>query len=76
MEYRHLIADTRYRKIWKPTYGKEVGRLEQGVPGIVDGTNAFIFIYKNKVPSDRWKDVTYGIICANYRQEKPDPHRI
>ena len=73
MEYRHLIADPNYRKIWKPAYGKEVGRLAQGVPGIVDGTNTFIFLYKNEVPADRWKDVTYGRICANYCPEKSDP---
>ena len=53
MEYRHLISDPKYRKICKPAYGKQVGRLSQGVPGIVDGTNTFIFIYKNEVPSDR-----------------------
>ena len=29
-----------------------------------------------QVPTDRWKDVTYGRICANYRPEKDDPNRI
>ena len=76
MEYRHLISDPKYRKIWKPAYGKEVGRLEQGLPGVFDGTNTFIFIYKNKVPDNRWKYVTYGRICANYCPEKSDPYRI
>ena len=55
MEYRHLIADPKYRKIWKPAYFKEVSRLSQGVPGIVDGTNTFICKYKHEVPTDRWK---------------------
>ena len=73
MEYRPLIADSKYINIRKPAYGKEVGRLAQGVTVIVDGTNTLIFIYKNEVSADRWKDVTYGRICANYRPEKSDP---
>ena len=76
MEYRHLIANPKYRKIWKPAYGKEIGRLAQGIPGVVDGTNTMIFIDKSQVPSDRWRDVTYGRICANFRPEKDDPNRI
>eukprot|EP00804_Cyclotella_cryptica_P025711 CCRYP_002912-RA/>CCRYP_002912-RA protein AED:0.45 eAED:0.45 QI:0/0/0/1/1/1/2/0/112 len=28
------------------------------------------------VPQDRWKDVTYGRIVANFRPEKEDPYRI
>ena len=76
MEYCYLISNPKYRKIWKPAYGKEVGCMAQGVPGIVDGTNTFIFICKNEVPADRWKEVTYGRICANYCPEKSDPYRI
>ena len=76
MEYRHLISNPKYINIWKPAYGKVVCRLAQGVPGVVDVTNTFIFIYKNEAPTDIWKDVTYGRICANYRPEKTDPYRI
>ena len=76
MEYRHLIADPKYRNIWKPAYGKYFFCLAQGLPDIVDGTNTLIFIYKNEVPADRWKDVTYGRICANYRPEKSDTYHI
>ena len=76
MEYRHLVANPKYREIYKPAYGKELGRLAQGIPGIVQGTDTIVFIHKNEVPSDRWKDVTYGRICANFRPEKEDPHRI
>ena len=76
MEYRHLIANPKYRPIWKPAYGKEIGRLAQGIPGVVEGTNTMVFIPRNEVPEDRWRDVTYGRICANYRPEKDDPYRI
>ena len=34
------------------------------------------FINKNSMPSDRWKDVTYGKIIVNYRPEKEDPYRV
>ena len=76
MEYRHLIANPAYRPIWKPAYGKEIGRLAQGMPGIVEGTDTIVFIFKDEVPNDRRRDVTYGRICANYRPEKDDPYRI
>ena len=70
MEYRHLLANPKYRPIWKPAYGKEIGRLAQGIPGVVEGTDTIVFIEKGDVPRERWKDITYGRICANYRPEK------
>ncbi|KAL7526224.1 hypothetical protein ACHAXR_001382 [Thalassiosira sp. AJA248-18] len=76
MEYRHLLADPKYRKTWSAAYGKELGGLAQRIPVVVEGTNTIVFIEKSQVPADRWKDVTYGRICANYCPEKDDPNRI
>eukprot|EP00804_Cyclotella_cryptica_P001906 CCRYP_007349-RB/>CCRYP_007349-RB protein AED:0.31 eAED:0.31 QI:0/-1/0/1/-1/1/1/0/639 len=76
MEYRHLIANPKYRDTWQNAYGKELGRLVQGLPSIVKGTNTIAFIQRTHVPQDRWKDVTYGRIVANFRPEKDDPYRI
>ena len=76
MEYRHLIANPKYRERWSKAYGIELGRLAQGIPDEVDGTDTIVFIAKGEVPKDRWRDVTYGRICANYRPEKDDPYRI
>lgn len=76
MEYRHLIKNPKYCTTWKNAYGKELGRLAQGIPGTVQGTNTIVFISPNQVPPNRQKDVTYGRICANYRPEKDDPYRI
>eukprot|EP00804_Cyclotella_cryptica_P008217 CCRYP_015150-RC/>CCRYP_015150-RC protein AED:0.40 eAED:0.40 QI:0/0/0/1/0/0/2/0/208 len=76
MEYRHLIANPKYRDAWTSAYGKELGRLAQGLPGTVAGTNTIVFISKADIPSDRWRDVTYGRIVANFCPEKDDPHRI
>ena len=52
MEYRHLIKDPKYSTIWRKAYGKELGRLAQGIPGIVQGTNTIVFIAKDDVPTD------------------------
>ena len=75
-EYRHLMKRDEYRVLWGKATGKEIVRLAQGLKVIVEGTNTIYFINKNKVPQDRWKDVTYGRIGANYQPEKEDPYRI
>jgi len=76
MEYRHLLSNPKYCDTWKNAYGKELGRLAQGLPGIVKGTDTIVYIPKADVPHDRWKDVTYGHIVANLCPEKDDPYRI
>eukprot|EP00804_Cyclotella_cryptica_P029413 CCRYP_013352-RA/>CCRYP_013352-RA protein AED:0.16 eAED:0.24 QI:0/0/0/1/0.2/0.16/6/0/1158 len=76
LEYHHLIKNPKYSTIWKNAYGKELGRLAQGIPGTVKGTNTIVFIAYNEIPPQRRKDVTYGCIVANYRPEKDDPYRI
>eukprot|EP00804_Cyclotella_cryptica_P023061 CCRYP_000315-RA/>CCRYP_000315-RA protein AED:0.18 eAED:0.15 QI:0/0/0/1/1/1/2/0/662 len=76
MEYRHLVADPKYRDTWKNSYGKELGRLAQGLPGIVKGTVTIVCIQQTLVPQDRWKDVTYGRLVANFRPQKDDLYRI
>eukprot|EP00804_Cyclotella_cryptica_P007134 CCRYP_020036-RA/>CCRYP_020036-RA protein AED:0.40 eAED:0.41 QI:0/0/0/1/0/0/3/0/479 len=76
MEYCHLVANPKYRDTWKNAYGKELGRLAQGLPSIIKGTDTIVFIQRTHVPQDRWKDVTYGRIVANFRPEKDDPYRI
>ena len=76
LEYRHLLKNPAYREIWGGAFGKEVGRLAQGLDGIVEGTDTIDFIDKSDVPPDRWKDVTYARIVCNYRPEKEDPNRV
>ena len=39
IEYRHLITNPKYRPTWMPAYDKEIGRLVQGIPGVVEETN-------------------------------------
>eukprot|EP00804_Cyclotella_cryptica_P027157 CCRYP_016091-RA/>CCRYP_016091-RA protein AED:0.31 eAED:0.28 QI:0/0/0/1/1/1/2/0/527 len=76
LEYRHLIKNLKYCTIWKNAYGKELGRLAQGIPGTVKGTNTIVFLAHNQIPPHCRKDVTYGRICANYQPEKEDHYRI
>ena len=53
MEYRHLIGNSKYRKLWQNSYGNKLGRLAQGMSGRVEGTNTFFFIHKKDVPAHR-----------------------
>ena len=76
MEYRHLIKKPEYVDTWTNANAKEIGRLAQGVPGVVEGTNTFRFIKYENIPNDRKKDCTYARICCNYRPEKEDPYRV
>ena len=64
VEYCHLVANHKTRSTWTHSYGNELGRLAQGMPGRNTGTNAIFFIEKNQVPQDRAKDVTYGLITC------------
>jgi hypothetical protein len=75
LEYRHLIANEKTRAIWQHSYGNELGRLTQGMPGRNEGTNTMFFIRRDQVPKDRVKDVTYGLITTLIRLEKEEIHR-
>ena len=70
LEYKHLIDNHKTRATWLHSYGNEIGRLAQGMPGRNTGTNTIVFIHKNQVPKDRTKDVTYGLITTLVRPEK------
>jgi hypothetical protein len=48
MEYKHLITDPRTRATWLHSWGNKFGRLAQGMPRRVEGTNTIIFIRKYK----------------------------
>ncbi len=58
------------RATWQHSYGNEIGRLAQGMPGHNTSMNTIIFIKKNQVPQNRAKDVTYGLITCLIRPAK------
>ena len=41
MEYRGLMKNPKYRKLYAKSYTKELGCLAQGMPGQVEGTNTY-----------------------------------
>ena len=76
LEYRHLIGNPNTKAVWAHSYGNEIGRLAQGMPGRNKGTNTIFFIRRDQVPRDRMKDTTYGLITCLVRPEKIDePNR-
>jgi tRNA splicing ligase len=70
------MAKPEYCEIWGKANAKEIGRLAQGLDGVVEGMNTFFFKQYQDIPKERRKDVTYTRICCNYRPEKEDPHRV
>ena len=75
MEYKHLIADPKTRATWQRSCGNEVGRLAQGMPGRVEGTNTIFFIEKSNIPVDCRGDVTYVSFRCNYRPQKEEKEK-
>ena len=75
LEYRHLIQGLKYREAWTISFGNKIGRLAQGMPGRVEGTNTIFIILRASVPADRWKYITYGRIVCNIRDNKVETHR-
>jgi hypothetical protein len=71
-----LIAKPEYCEVWSKANAKEIGRLAQGLPGVVEGTNTIFFQAYEDIPVDKRKDVMYARICCNYQPEKEDPHRV
>ena len=73
LEYRHLMKNPKYKKIWGNSFGNEVGRLAQGMPGRISkekATNTMFFITQDEIPPDRRRYVTYARVVCNYRDQK------
>ena len=55
LEYWHLMKIPKDTKIWGNSFGNEVGRLAQGMPGRISkekGTNTMFFVKQNEIPQD------------------------
>eukprot|EP00804_Cyclotella_cryptica_P006781 CCRYP_019523-RA/>CCRYP_019523-RA protein AED:0.40 eAED:0.40 QI:0/0/0/1/0/0/3/0/477 len=76
LEYRHLIKNPKYCTIWKNAYGKELGRLAQGIPGIVKGTNTIVFIAYNKIPPHSVVGRHLRAHRCQLPTKKEDPYRV
>ena len=59
LEYHQLIQHPEHQDLWGAQHGKEIGRLAQGLPGIVEGTDTIEFISRKDILADRQKDVRH-----------------
>ena len=50
LEYRHLRINPQYRQFWGKSFGNEIGRLAQGMPNRVDGTDTMFLYMKMRYP--------------------------
>ena len=72
------MKNPKYKEIWGKSFGNEVGRLAQGMPGRISkekATNTMFFIAQNDIRPDRRKDVTYARVVCNYRDQKKEKER-
>ena len=58
--------------IWKKLTSNKLGRLSNGIPGLVRGTKAVKWIYKKDVPKN--KKITYANMVCNFRQLKSEQY--
>jgi hypothetical protein len=65
LNYRQLIQHHDYHANWTKSSANEFGQLANGVGGLVKGTNTIKFMYKQDIPHNRLRGVTYGqFVCT------------
>jgi hypothetical protein len=74
LEYRHLIKDDSTFTVCNKAAENEFGRLAQGVPDRIEGSNTFFFIPRQAVP--KGKIITYGRFVVDIRPNKSEIHRV
>ena len=50
LEYRQLRINPQYRQVWGKSFGSKIGRLAQGIPNRVDGTDNMFLSMKRIYP--------------------------
>ena len=70
LDYQHLIRQPNFQEAWGEFNGVELGLLDQGIPVRIDDTNTIVFIHKQAIISDQFKDVTYGNIICDYKENE------
>ena len=76
LEYRALLRSRKHGPDWSHSSANEFGRLAQGIGGrIKNPTNTIVFINKEDVPPERFKDTTYGKFVCVVRPQKAEPKR-
>ena len=62
------------KDIWQHSLGNEFGRLAQGIPNRVIGTDTIDFIAKHLISAN--KKVAYANFICDYRPLKSEPYRV
>jgi hypothetical protein len=71
LNYRQLMNNLKYKKTLSLSAAKNFGQLANGIGGcITNPTNTVEFIFQNKVPANRMKDVTYRQFVCMVRPKK------
>ena len=52
MDYHYILKNPKYQELYFNSYSKELGRLSQGLLGVVEGSNTIFFIKKADVPAE------------------------
>jgi hypothetical protein len=73
MEYSALMKDPRLQPLWTLGFGKECGRLFQGIRDI-PGTDTCFFIELKNIPN--YRKITYGKIVCDYKPHKQEKERV
>ena len=59
---------------WNRGLDNEMGRLSNGIPNRITGSNTINFIHKNAIPKN--KKVTYANLVCDFRPHKEEKHRV
>jgi hypothetical protein len=73
MEYTALMEDPQLQPLWRRGFGKECGRLFQGIRDIA-GTDTCFLVKLTNIPKDR--KITYGKIVCDYKPHKKEKERV
>ena len=69
MEYRHLMKDIK-KNVYKKSFKNELEILAQGVSKRVKAKDTILLVEYKYIPSERQKDITYGLIVVYYIPQK------
>jgi hypothetical protein len=73
MEYSALMKDPRLQPLWTRGFGRECGRLFQGIQDIPE-TDTCVFTTLKNIPHDR--NITYGKLVCDYKPHKQEKERV
>jgi hypothetical protein len=69
MQYKDIMQHPTLVPKYKTGFGKELGRLCQGIRDI-QGINTFFFVDLANIPKDR--KITYGKLVCDYKPNKTE----